>query len=99
MRGLEPGSYSLDETVMMPSHQIGAVFCAEIGKTEIPGPAQMMLQQLDGTTLSAPVTADMLFYCQWYHVPTGTSVTPVPPGYWGQFGVWPGEAGALVLAA
>lgn len=98
MRGLEPGEYALDEKVAIPDYEIGAVFCAEIGKADIPGPAQMMQQEMDGTAIPAPVTADMLLYCQWFHVPTGTSATPVS-GSFRQAGVALREAGALLLAA
>ena len=73
MRGLKVGDYSLTETVMMPNHEIGAVFCAEIGKAELPGPAQMKPQSLNGDTIFAPVTADKLFYCHWYQVPTASA--------------------------
>ncbi len=69
MRGLNVGEYPLTETVVVPTHEIGAAFCAEIGKTELPGPAQMTPQPINGNTISAPVTADMLLYCHWYHVP------------------------------
>lgn len=78
MRGLEPGDYALTETEMLPSYETSAVFCAEIGKAEIPGPAQMTPQQLSDNSISAPVTADTLFYCQWYHVPTSSAYLPAP---------------------
>ncbi len=99
MRGLEPGNYFLDETGIIPNYQIGAVFCAEIGKVDIPGPAQMMRQDVDGTTITAPVTADMLFYCQWYHVPADPDATPVSGESWRHFGIAPRETGTLLLAA
>ena len=77
MRGLKVGNYSLTETEMVPNHESGAVFCAEIGKADLPGPAQMMPQPLSGNTIAAPVTADKLLYCQWYHVPTTSAYTPI----------------------
>lgn len=98
-RGLEAGTYALDETVTIPDYQIGAVFCAEIGKADIPGPAQMGEQEIDGTGITAPVTADMLFYCQWFYVPTGPSATPVTGRSGHQIGLVPREAGALLVAA
>jgi hypothetical protein len=78
MRGLEIGDYSLTETATVPDYETGAVFCAVIGKTEIPGPAQMMPQQVRDDSISAPVTGDTLFYCQWYHVPMSPAASPAP---------------------
>lgn len=78
MRGQPPGEYSLTETATVPNYETGAVFCAVIGKAEIPGPAQMMPQQVRDNSISAPVTADTLFYCQWYHVPAGSMASPAP---------------------
>src|SRR5690606_394837 len=86
MGGVEAGSYPLTET-LPANYQIAGVFCATIGMTEIPGPGDFVSQAVNGTSITATVTADKIFYCNWYNVPTdndGTSVTiykwECPPG-------------------
>ncbi len=86
MGGVESGSYPLTETVPA-THQIGAVFCATIGLSDLPTPGDFAMQPVNGSSITATVVADMLFYCNWYNVPVagdGTSVTiykwECPPG-------------------
>lgn len=86
MGGVNAGTYPLTETVPA-THQIGAVFCATIAKTAIPSPGDFSMQSVNGSSITATVTADMLFYCNWYNVPLDTQGTTVtiykwecPPG-------------------